>query len=110
MGKLVECSTERFFNYNYVKNKRVLGFNDTYNKFNEDDTYITIFNLYSTISSDTEYNTAEYNSFKSSPHVKIIWESEMAVNRSPGHGTFPRNKLVVWEFVPTDKDLDGKGN
>lgn len=73
-----------------------------YNRLNENDTYITILNMadshYVHENTDT-HGSNIYKLMKKDPHFKIIWESEMAVNRRPGHGTKPRNKMVIFEYV-----------
>ena len=71
-------------------------------RLNTNNTYITIFNLNSHYYGQEQIgsNTEQYKCLKEDPDIKIIWESEMAVNRRSGHGTKPRNKMVVWEFAP----------
>ena len=69
---------------------------------NNNDTYISIFNL-QTVSYDYHHpiqgqQQEAYELFVKHPNVKIIWESKLAVNRRPGYGTVPRNKVVVWEY------------
>ena len=70
---------------------------------NNNDTYISIFNLQSVSYGDHHpikgQQQEAYELFVKHPNVKIIWESKLAVNRRPGYGTVPRNKVVVWEYV-----------
>lgn len=70
---------------------------------NNNDTYISIFNLQSVSYGDHHpipgQQQQAYELFVKHPNVKIIWESKLAVNRRPGYGTVPRNKVVVWEYV-----------
>lgn len=101
-GKIVEVSSYNIGRSYYDFNKKQHTFNIDESKLNSKDTYVSIFNLtrsnYGEILEGTNNNL--YNALKSHPRIKIIWESEMAVNRRQWHGTFPRNKLVVWEVVP----------
>ena len=100
-GKIRECATNNFYYYSYHERKYHLDFSS----LNTIDTYITIFNLQQT-GNFNEFNPVKgQNSdlwplFKSHPLVKIIWESELAINRR--YNTFPRNKLVVWELLPEE--------
>ncbi len=78
---------------------------------NENDTYIYIFNLKKTNwTSGREENNARqieyYKALINHPKIKVIWESEMAVNRNDGHGTFPRNKMVVFEYVKNPEPIN----
>jgi hypothetical protein len=70
---------------------------------NNNDTYISIFNLQTASYYDRRAIPGQqqeaYELFVKHPNVKIIWESKLAVNRRPGYGTVPRNKVVVWEYV-----------
>ena len=105
-GKIVvaDCSntfdSSYFYNWDQHKYINIIKINK--NRLNTNNTYITIFNLSSYYYGQEEggLNGSHYKCLKEDPDIKIIWESEMAVNRRSGHGTKPRNKMVVWEYSP----------
>lgn len=55
----------------------------------KNDTYTAIF---------SEGQDKHLNILLKEKSVNIIYKSEKAVNKTPGHGTFPRNTLVVFEL------------
>lgn len=56
---------------------------------NYDDTYIAI----SSEGQDEQLREIEEN-------YNVIWKSRKAVNRTPNHGSEPRNTLVIFELIP----------
>jgi hypothetical protein len=89
-GKLVEIGCNMFSASDYV-----WGVGYTYKLdpryLNPNNTYISIFG---------PVNAAFLNVFENDSRIKIIYKAQKAVNRREGHGTDPRNTLVVWEFSP----------
>lgn len=105
-GKIVVADCISTFDhrghYNYAINKYTYSTKIHKSRLNTNNTYITVFNLNSYYygQDGRGLNIEQYKCLKEDPDIKIIWESEMAVNRRLGHGTKPRNKMVVWEFAP----------
>lgn len=102
-GRLCHIPSHLWLDYRYVHNGidyepiyRIL-----YNHLNENDTYITILNIDNQVYGERypTHGAKIYKMMQEDPHIKIVWESEMAVNRRPGHGTKPRNKMIVFEYV-----------
>lgn len=62
--------------------------------FKREDTYIIVCTaLYGDSDRALSY-------LKKRKDIKILFESALAVNKRPGHGTKPRNKIVVFEYEP----------
>ena len=97
MTSLIQTVPANYYHQNnWISNSR----------FKKENTYISIFNFkrnssnyFDPISEDNSYQIKAYEKLIETKGIKIIFDSELAVNRNPGHGTFPRNKIVVWEFA-----------
>lgn len=50
-------------------------------------------------------NQEQYNFLKTLPGIKIVYESPKAVNRTQGHGTEPRNTLVIVETIKEPDEI-----
>lgn len=109
-GKLIVADCYTVFDttsiYDYRAHKYLYNVKLRKDKLNPNNTYITIFNIFGYNYYDRNIagtNLKHYEVLKEDPDIKIIWESEMAVNRRGGHGTYPRNKMVVWEYSPVEQ-------
>jgi hypothetical protein len=63
--------------------------------FNKNDTYAIIFNI---------DQKDDLDFFLTLPQYKVIFKSPQACNTTPGHGTAPRNTLVIFELKDVDEN------
>ena len=55
----------------------------------------------------TNHQTRYFNFLKEEEEKKVItilFQSEPAVNRVPGHGTLPRNTVIIFKFNNVESD------
>lgn len=89
-GKLVSIGVNEFSSSNYIWGTGHVT-HLVLDKLSPDNTYIAIFGPHQLTVLDLMLKDSR---------IKIIYQAQRAVNRRPGHGTYPRNTLVVWEFSP----------
>lgn len=86
---LVSISSSRYINstWDYKKNRQVCSVSK--NRLDKDNTYVSII---------SEGQNTYYKTLKEDKEIKILYTSPKAVNKSPGHGTEPRNFVVIFEL------------
>lgn len=99
---VINLATRDFFKITYPKKKFPWGMDSDYNAipnveikkewFNKEHTYCLIFTR------DRQHHKQMYNCLFTTPGIKVVYQSKPAVNKADGHGTAPRNFLVIVEY------------
>lgn len=92
-GNFITCPTSYVLRKDWVGGAGSgykVGFSDRFSKLSKKNTYVLIFGP----------GSADLEEFLcNSDKVKILHKGKKSVNSTPGHGSNPRNTLVIFEMV-----------